>query len=464
MRKTLLIAASAFVLGAGTMAYIGQAARATATPKADTYHMLELFGDVLDQVDRQYVSEVDDKKLIQSAMQGMLTSLDPHSDYLTPEAYSDLQDQTRGEYGGLGLEIQSEDGAVKVISPIDGTPAAKAGIKPGDFILAVDGENILGMSVSDAVKQMRGKPGEPVTLTIGREKSDPFDVKLTREIIQPKSVTSKMEGDFGYVRLAGFNEKATDETAAAIKDLQAKNPQMKGLILDLRNNPGGLLDQAVGVAGLFLNGGEVVSQRGRDPQDIERYDAKGRDVLNGLPLVVLINSGTASASEIVSGALQDRHRASIVGVTSFGKGSVQTVIPLRGGLDGAVKLTTARYYTPSGRSIQKTGIEPDLEVAETREEAQQIANQAFEFTEASFRNALTADEGKVRRGAHQPAEAPPSDFDEKKGDFQLTRAEDVLKYGSVEATPKLAKPTATLAQVAGRMGAPTTTAAIPAKP
>src|SRR5476651_2190270 len=220
MRKTLLIAASTFVLGVGTMAYIGQAARATTEANADTYHMLQLFGDVLDQVDRQYVSEVDDKKLIQSAMQGMLSSLDPHSDYLTPEAYGDLQDQTRGEYGGLGLEIQSEDGAVKVISPIDGTPAAKAGIKPGDFILAVDGQNILGMSVSDAVKQMRGKPGEAVTLTIGREKSDPFDVKLVREIIQPKSVTARMEGDFGYVRLAGFNEKATDETAAAIKDLQ----------------------------------------------------------------------------------------------------------------------------------------------------------------------------------------------------------------------------------------------------
>jgi carboxyl-terminal processing protease len=463
MRKTLLIASAAFALGAGTMAYVGQAARATTEPKADTYHMLELFGDVLDQVDRQYVAPVDDKKLIQSAMQGMLTSLDPHSDYLTPEQYGDLQDQTRGEYGGLGLEIQSEDGAVKVISPIDGTPAAKAGIKPGDFILAVDGQNILGMSVSDAVKEMRGKPGEAVTLTIGREKSDPFDVKLVREIIQPKSVEARLEGDFGYVRLSGFNEKATDETAAAIKDLQVKDPHMKGLILDLRNNPGGLLDQAVGVAGLFLDGGEVVSQRGRDPQDIERYDAKGHDVLNGLPLVVLINSGTASASEIVSGALQDRHRAAIVGVTSFGKGSVQTVIPLRGGLDGAVKLTTARYYTPSGRSIQKTGIEPDLEVAETREEAQQIANEAFAFTEATFRNALNADEGKVRRGAHQPAEAPPADFDEKKGDFQLTRGLDVLKYGSIEATPKLAKPTATLAQVAGRMGA-TTTAAIPAKP
>jgi len=463
MRKSLLIAASAFVLGAGAMAYIGQTARATADPKAENYHMLEVFGDVLTEVNQQYVTPVDDKKLIQSAMEGMLTSLDPHSDYLPPDAYADLQDQTRGEYGGLGLEIQSEDGAVKVISPIDGTPAAKGGIKPGDYILAVNGQNILGLSVSDAVKQMRGKPGETVTLTIGREKSQPFDVKLVREIIQPKSVESHMEGDYGYLRLSGFNEKATDETLAAINALKAKDPNMKGLILDLRNNPGGLLDQAVGVASLFLNGGEVVSQRGRDPQDIERYDAKNHDVLNGLPMVVLINSGTASASEIVSGALQDRHRAAIVGVTSFGKGSVQTVIPLRGGMDGAVKLTTARYYTPSGRSIQKTGIEPDLEVAATREEAQQIADEAFQFTEASFRNALDADEGKVRRGAHVPAEAPPADFDEKKGDFQLTRAVDVLKYGSVDATPKLAKPAATLAQIAGRAGTPGAPSA-PAKP
>jgi carboxyl-terminal processing protease len=465
MRKHLLIAASAFVLGAGTMAYISQTARATTEPKAETYHMLELFGDVLDTVDRQYVSQVDDKKLIQAALEGMVNSLDPHSDYLSPDAFNDLQDQTRGEYGGLGLEITSEDGAVKVISPIDGTPAARAGIKPGDYIMAVNGQNVLGMSVSDAVKQMRGKPGEAVTLTIGREKTDPFDVKLIREIIQPKSVTSHMEGDYGYVRLSGFNEKATDETLAAIKDLRAKNPRFKGLILDLRNNPGGLLDQAVGVAGLFLNGGEVVSQRGRDPHDIERYNATGQDVLDGLPLVVLINSGSASASEIVAGALQDRKRAQLVGVTSFGKGSVQTVIPLRGGLDGAVKLTTARYYTPSGRSIQKTGIEPDLEVAQTREEAQQIANQAFQFTEASFRNALTTDDGQTRRGAHQPAEAPPADYDEKKGDFQLSRAVDVLKYGSVEATPKLPKPAATLAQAAARLGVPKEPgAAVPAKP
>ena len=449
------------------MAYVGPAARATPEPKADTYHMLELFGDVLDTVDRQYVTKVDDTKLIQSALEGMLTSLDPHSDYLTPDAFNDLEDQTKGEYGGLGLEITTEDGAVKVISPIDDTPAARAGIKPGDFIMAVNGQNILGMSVSDAVKEMRGKPGEAVTLTIGRDKEDPFDVKLVREIIRPKSVTYHMEGDDGYLRLSGFNEKATDETLAAINDMKAKDPKMKGLILDLRNNPGGLLEQAVGVSSLFLDGGEVVSQRGRDPSDIERYDAKGHDVLNGMPLVVLINAGSASASEIVAGALQDRHRAQLVGVTSFGKGSVQTVLPLRGGLDGAVKLTTARYYTPSGRSIQKTGIDPDLEVAQTREEAQEIANQAFQFTEATFRNALDADEGKVRRGAHEPAEAPPANFDEKKGDFQLTRALDVLKYGSVEATPKLPKPVATLAQEASRMGkeAPKTPgAASPAKP
>jgi carboxyl-terminal processing protease len=462
MRKYLLIGASAFVLGAGSMAYLGQAARATPEPRAETYHMLELFGNVLDTVERQYVTPVDDKKLIQSALNGMLTSLDPHSDYLPPQAFNDMQDDTRGEYGGLGLEITSEEGVVKVISPIDGTPAAKAGIKPGDYITAVNGQTVLGLSVNDAVKQMRGKVGETVTLTIAREKTDPFDVKLTREIIQPKSVTYHAEGDFGYLRLSGFNEKATSETRAAIDDLRAKNPHLKGLVLDLRNNPGGLLDQAVGVSDLFLNGGEVVSQRGRDPHDIERYNARPGAKLGNLPVVVLINSGTASAAEIVAGALQDRKRAEIVGLTSFGKGSVQTVIPLRGGLDGAVKLTTARYYTPSGRSIQKTGIEPDLEVAETREEAQQVANEAFQFSEASFRNALNADTGKSREGAHQPAEAPPVAFDQKKGDFQLTRALDVLKYGSVQATPKLPKPAATLAEATILRGAHGTPAPAPA--
>ena len=449
MKKYLLIGASAFVLGAGSMAYVSQQATAAAQPRAKTYRMLGLFGDVLNTVENQYVAEVDDTKLIQSAIDGMLTSLDPHSGYLDPESFDDMRDQTRGEYGGLGIEVTSEDGIVKVISPMDGTPAAKAGIKPGDYITAVNGESVLGLSVTEAVKQMRGKPGETVSLTIAREKSDPFDVKLVREIIKPKNVTAKMDGDYGVIRIGSFNEKTTDETEAAFADLKTKNPKLKGIVLDLRNNPGGLLDQAVGVSDLFLENGEIVSQRGRDPRDVERYNARPGDITSGMPMVVLINSGSASASEIVAGALQDRKRAEVVGLTSFGKGSVQTVIPLRGGIDGALKLTTARYYTPSGRSIQKTGITPDLEVASTRDEAQAIANRAYQFSEASFKNALNADEGKARRGAHEPAEAPPENFDEKK-DFQVARAEEVLKFGSVAATPKLPKPTARLAEIVAK--------------
>jgi len=449
MKKYLLIGVSAFVLGAGSMAYVSQQAIAAAQPKANTYRMLGLFGDVLDTIEKQYVTPVDDTKLIHAALDGMLTSLDPHSGYLDPESFDDMRDQTRGEYGGLGIEVTTEDGVVKVISPMDGTPAEAAGIKAGDYITAVNGDSVLGMSVNEAVKQMRGPAGEPVTLTIAREKSDPFDVKIVRQVIKPKSATAKLEGEYGVLRISSFNEKTTDEAEAALADLRAKNPKMKGLILDLRNNPGGLLDQAVSVSDMFLENGEIVSQRGRDPRDIERYNARAGDIAAGLPMVVLINSGSASAAEIVAGALQDRKRAELVGITSFGKGSVQTVIPLRGGMDGALKLTTARYYTPSGRSIQKTGIEPDLEVAQTKDEAQSIANRAYQFSEASFRNALNADEGKVRKGAHQPAEAPPETFDTKK-DFQLSRAVDVLRYGSVAATPKLPTPTARLAGILGK--------------
>jgi len=446
MKKYLLIGVSAFVLGAGSMAYVSQHAMAAATPRAQTYRMLGLFGDVLDTVERQYVTPVDDTKLIHAALDGMLTSLDPHSGYLDPENFDDMRDQTRGEYGGLGIEVTSEDGVVKVISPMDGTPAFTAGVKSGDYITAVNGESVLGLSVNDAVKQMRGKPGETVTLTIAREKSDPFDVKIVREVIKPKTAVARLDGDYGVLRISGFNEKTTDEAEAAFAEIKAKNPKMKGLIVDLRDNPGGLLDQAVSISDMFLEGGEIVSQRGRDPRDVERYNARPGDITNGLPIVVLINSGTASAAEIVSGALQDRKRAEIVGLTSFGKGSVQTVIPLRGGVDGALKLTTAKYYTPSGRSIQKTGIEPDLEVAATKDQAQTIANRAYQFSEASFKNALNADEGKVRKAPHAPAEAPPDTFDAKK-DFQLARAEDVLKYGSVALTPKLPKPTARLAEI-----------------
>ena len=437
-KKHLLIGACAFALGAGTMAYISQQAQATARPKSETYRMLEVFGNVLEMTEKQYVVEVDEKKLIEAAMEGMLSSLDPHSGYLNGEAFSDMQETTRGEYGGLGIEITSEDGVVKIVSPMDNTPADRAGLKPGDFITAVNGESVLNMPVSEAIKQMRGKPGEKVVLSIAREKTDPFDVTLVREIIKQKVVTSRMEGDYGYVRLSSFNEKATEEVTAAIKDLQKKNPRMKGLVFDLRRNPGGLLDQAVGVADIFLDGGEVVSQRGRDPKDIERYNAQAGDLLSGLPVVVLVDNGSASAAEIVAGALQDRKRAELVGLTSFGKGSVQSVIALPGG-DGAVKLTTARYYTPAGRSIQKTGIEPDLEVAATREQAELIANRSFQFSEASLRNSLNAEEGKVRREAHTPAEAPPTTFDDKK-DFQLARAIEVLKNGSVQATPKLPGP------------------------
>ncbi|CAN5264090.1 S41 family peptidase [soil metagenome] len=452
MRKYLLIGVSAFVLGAGTMAYVSPIAQATSSAKGQNYKMLEMFGDVIQIVDNQYVTEVDNKKLIEAALDGMLTSLDPHSGYLTADAYEDMNDTTHGEYGGLGIEVTSEDGVVKVISPMDGTPASRAGIQAGDYITSVNGQSVLGLTVNEAVKQMRGAAGEAVTLTIAREKTDPFDVKLVREVITPKAAVARMEGDYGYVRLPGFTEKSTTALETSISDLKAKNPQMKGLVLDLRNNPGGLLDQARSVADLFLDGGEVVSQRGRGPRDIQRLNATPGDILNGMKLVVLINQGSASAAEIVAGALQDRHRAELVGITSFGKGSVQSLIPLGNGADGAVKLTTARYYTPSGRSIQKTGIAPDLEVAQTKEQAQDIANRVW-FSEASFKNALNSDEGKSRQGAHTPAEAPPLGFDDKKGDFQLQRAIAVLQAGSVQAVPKLPKPAAKIAEVTAKAAA-----------
>ncbi len=467
MRKILLVGISTFALGAGAMAFASQQ---TKSPKAETYKMLELFGDVLATVEQQYVVPVDDKKLIQAAIDGMLTSLDPHSGYLDPDGFDDMRDQTRGEYGGLGIVVTAEDGAVKVVSPMDGTPATRAGILAGDYITAIDGETIIGRSLNDAVKAMRGAVGTTITLTLAREKADPFSVKLTREVINVKSVTAKMEGDYGVLRISGFDEKTGDETKAALRDFKAKNPKMKGIVLDLRNNPGGLVDSAVETASAFLDGGEVVSQRGRETRDIQRYNAKaGGDMVKGLPMVVIINNGSASASEIVAGALKDRRRAEVIGLTSFGKGSVQTVIPLRGGVDGALKLTTARYYTPSGESIQKTGIAPDLEVARTKQEAELMADQSLQFSEASFHNALDASEGKARSAAHTPAEIPPEGYDTKKDDFQLTRAMDVLKYGSVQAAVKekpyltyaKAEPKFTVAK-AGAAAATTTDGGAPA--
>jgi carboxyl-terminal processing protease len=450
-RKYMLVGAAVLAIGGGALAYARDSVLA---PASQTLHMLELFGDVLDVVKTQYVVKVDDKKLIEAALDGMLTSLDPHSNYLNAQEFKELREQTAGAYGGLGLEVTSQDGAIKVITPMDDTPAAKAGVQAGDYITSIDGESVLGQNFTDAVRRMKGAPGTPVVITIARAGAkEPFDLKLTREIINVKSVKSHMEGDFGYLRLSNFNENTARETEAAIKDLEAKNPKMKGLVLDLRNNPGGLLDSSVQVADDFLDGGEVVTQRGRDPRDIERYNARPGDLTHGMPIVVLVNPGTASAAEIVSGALQDHRRAVVVGVTSFGKGSVQTVMPLRGGEDGALKLTTARYYTPSGRSIQKTGIEPDLEVALSKEQADRLADDKYQFSEASFKNALNADEGKVRKVAHQVSEYPPTTFDTKKGDYQLQRALDVLAVGG-DLTKLKRGPTTTIAASDGKFVIP----------
>lgn len=421
MRKLILVGVSAAALGAGAFAYASQ----SFGPRPETFQQLTLFADVLDTVERQYVVKVDEKKLIEAALDGMLASLDPHSNYLNTSEFKDLREQTAGSYGGLGLEVTTEEGAVKVITPMDDTPAAKAGIQSGDYITAIDGQSIIGQSLTDAVKQMKGAPGTPVTLTVARRGKDPFEVKLTREIINVKSVKARAEGDYGYIRISNFNENTGRETTEALQKLKHDLPNMKGVILDLRNNPGGLLDTSVETASDFLDGGEVVTQRGRTAAEMERRNAHPQgDLIRGLPMVVLVNNGTASAAEIVSGALQDHHRALILGITSFGKGSVQTVIPIHGGEDGALKLTTARYYTPSGRSIQKTGIIPDLEVALSKEQADRLVDSKYEFSEASFKNALNADEGKVRR-TKEVTEYPPEAFD-KKGDFQLARAKELL--------------------------------------
>jgi carboxyl-terminal processing protease len=307
---------------------------------------------------------------------------------------------------------------------------------------------------------MKGEPGSKIKITIARDGAEePIDLALTREIIKIKSVRARMEGDYGVVRLTAFNEDSGEKVAQAVRDLMRQRPDMKGMVLDLRNNPGGLLEESVEVADVFLDGGEVVSQRGRNARDIVRYNAKPGDLTSGKPLVVLVNYGSASASEIVAGALQDRKRASVVGLTTFGKGSVQTVIPLRNGMDGALKLTTDRYFTPSGRSIQRTGIEPDLEVARDEREAKQVARLSARG-EASYRNALDAEEGKARKEAHTPAEVPPSTFDvkAKDADFQLVRAVDVLKAGSIQAVPKL--PTLKIAGPVKTATPPTTPAPV----
>jgi carboxyl-terminal processing protease len=423
------------VLGAGVLAL---AAEPPAASRAETFRQLELFGDVMSRVQADYVTQTDDAELIEAAINGMLQSLDPHSSYMPADAFRDMQVTTRGEYGGLGLEVTMEDGFVKVVSPMDDTPASRAGLRSGDFITAIDGDPILGLTLDDAVDRMRGQPGEGITITIAREGQDVFDVTLVRENIRVRPVSWRVEEeDIAYLRIAQFTEQTTDALEDAIRDIHEElGDQLSGVVLDLRDNPGGLLDQAVSVSDAFLDGGSVVSTRGRDAREIDVYNARPGDLLNGEPIVVLINEGSASAAEIVAGAIQDRRRGVVVGRTSFGKGSVQTVIPLRGGRDGALRLTTATYYTPSGRSIQSTGIEPDIQVAFRRID-ENASLGARRLSEADLPNAL-ANENGATRSAEAEVDQPPEDFPEG-DDYQLKRAIDVL-HGNLLTTAMAPRP------------------------
>jgi carboxyl-terminal processing protease len=370
---------------------------------ADTYRELNLFGDVFEKVRRDYVDQIEDKQLVDSAINGMLTSLDPHSSYMDADAYKDMQVQTKGEFGGIGIEVTMEDNVVKVVSPIDDTPAARAGLKAGDKITHINGEAIVGLTLNDAVEKMRGPVNSTITIRIARDGVPPFDVTLKRDIVRIKSVKNELKGDIGYLRVTTFNEQTDVGLEKAIATLNAKaGKKLAGYVLDLRNNPGGLLDQAIAVCDAFLDGGEVVSTRGRQADDIQRWNAHRGDLADAKPIVVLINGGSASASEIVAGALQDHQRATIMGTRSFGKGSVQTIIPLNNGADGAMRLTTARYYTPSGRSIQAKGIDPDVIVEQPNLTAEQQAGGG----EATLPKHLPNPTGAPEAGKPTPTTGP----------------------------------------------------------
>jgi len=425
MRKTSLIllgvaagAAMTLLATQPRMILIGARAQAAA---ADTYRQLNLFGDVFERVRADYVEKPDDGKLIESAINGMLAGLDPHSSYMDAKSYRDMQVQTRGEFGGLGIEVTMEEGLIKVVAPIDDTPAAKAGVQANDLITKLDDDQVQGMTLNQAVEKMRGPVNTNIKLTIMRKGQDkPVEVTLTRAVIHVRSVRWHVEGeDLGYIRVTQFNEQTTEGLRKAIAEISAKVPddKLKGYVLDLRNNPGGLLDQAISVSDAFLQKGEIVSTRGRNAEETQRFNARAGDLIKGKPLIVLINGGSASASEIVAGALQDHKRATLIGTRSFGKGSVQTIIPL-GSTNGALRLTTARYFTPSGRSIQAKGIEPDIEVLQDVPE--ELKAKTDTKGEASLRGHLKA-EGKELGGSQ--SYVPP----DPKNDKALSMAADLLR-------------------------------------
>ena len=421
------------VLAAGsTMVSLARSQSASAA-NSEIYRQLDLFGEVLERVRSDYVEKPEDSKLIEAAINGMLTALDPHSSYLNPKHFRDMQVQTRGEFGGLGIEVTMENGVVKVVSPIEDTPAAKAGLMSGDLITHLDKEQILGLTLQEAVEKMRGPVNAPITLTIVRKGvDDPFDVKVTRDVIHINPVKYNAEGgDVGYIRVTTFNEQTTANLQKAIADLkQQLGPKLKGYVIDLRNNPGGLLDQAISVSDAFLDEGAIVLTRGRNIEETQRSNARPGDITDGQKLVVLINGGSASASEIVAGALQDHHRATIVGTRSFGKGSVQTIIPL--GSNGALRLTTARYYTPSGRSIQAKGIEPEAVVEEELpDDLKAKADLQNTKGEANLRGHLKGegDDESAKGEGDDEEESGSSSYvaPEKDKDTQLQYALDILR-------------------------------------
>ena len=417
MRKTSLVLLGAAAGAALTILavqpsrlLIGTSARAAA---ADTYRQLNLFGDIFERVRSHYVEKPDDSKLVESAINGMLNGLDPHSSYMDPKGFRDMQVQTQGAFGGLGIEVTMEDGLVKVVAPIDDTPAAKADVRAGDIITHIDDEAVQGLTLNQAVDKMRGPVNSKIRLKIMRKGLDkPIDMAIIRDTIRVRSVRSRTDGDdVGYIRITQFNEQTTDGLKKSIADIsnQLGGDKVKGYVIDLRNNPGGLLDQAISVSDAFLERGEIVSTRGRDPEETQRFSAKPGDLTKGKPVIVLINGGSASASEIVAGALQDHRRATLVGTRSFGKGSVQTIIPLGSG-NGALRLTTARYFTPSGRSIQAKGISPDIEVLQDVPEEVQARAATETKGESSLRGHLKA-EGDEQGGSQ--SYVPPEAKDDK---------------------------------------------------
>ncbi|MFT3988420.1 S41 family peptidase [Aestuariivirga sp.] len=393
---------------------------ADAASNADTYKALNLFGDVFDRVRSDYVEQPNEQDMIEAAINGMLASLDPHSSYMNAKQYEDMSVQTNGEFGGLGIEVTMENGLVKVVSPIDGSPAAKAGLQANDLIVKIDGAQVQGMNLNDAVDKMRGAVGAPITLTIQRGNADPFDQKLVRDRIKVQSVKYNVEsGDIGYIRISSFSQQTQDGLDKAMADFDKQlGDKVKGYIIDLRNDPGGLLDQAISVSDTFLDKGEIVSTRGRHADETQRFTAQKGDMGHGKPVVVLINGGSASASEIVAGALQDQKRATLIGTRSFGKGSVQTIIPMPG--QGALRLTTARYYTPSGRSIQAKGIDADIVIEEPLPPELQGKNVSTEG-EAGLKGHL-ANEAGGNEGGGSSAYVP----DDKSKDVQLKAAIDFL--------------------------------------